>query len=110
MNILLLNKNATVTVTHIYSKDTAAMAKKADILITATGTVGLVTEDYVKEGAVVIDVGISRVKGKIMGDVEYDPVADIAGKITPLRGGVGAVTTTILASNMIKATKLLTKE
>lgn len=109
LNILLLNKNATVTVTHIYSKDTQAMAKKADILITATGAVGLVTADYVKEGAVVIDVGISRVKGKIMGDVEYDPVAEIAGKITPVPGGVGAVTTTMLASNVLKATKLLTK-
>lgn len=110
LSILLLNKNATVTVTHIYSKDTQAMAQKADILITATGAVGLVTADYVKEGAVVIDVGISRVKGKIMGDVEYDSVAAIAGKITPVPGGVGAVTTTMLASNVVKATKLLTKE
>lgn len=108
LNILLLNQNATVTVTHIFSKDTQAMAKQADILITATGAVGLVTEDYVKEGAVVIDVGISRVKGKIMGDVEYDPVAEIASKITPVPGGVGAVTTTMLASNVLKATKLLT--
>lgn len=110
LSILLLNQNATVTVTHIYSKDTAAMARHADILITATGAVGLVTADYVKEDAVVIDVGISRVKGKIMGDVEYEPVAEIAGKITPVPGGVGAVTTTMLASNVLKATKLLTKE
>lgn len=110
LSILLLNKNATVTVTHIYSKDTQAMAKEADILITATGAVGLVTADYVKEGAVVIDVGISRVKGKIKGDVEYDPVAEIAGKITPVPGGVGAVTTTMLASNVVKATKLLTNK
>lgn len=108
LNILLLNQNATVTVTHIYSKDTQAMAKQADILITATGAVGLVTADFVKEGATVIDVGISRVEGKIMGDVEYEPVAEIAGKITPVPGGVGAVTTTMLASNVLKATKHLT--
>lgn len=107
LSILLLNQNATVTITHIYSKDTQAMAKKADILITATGAVGLVTEDYVKEDAVVIDVGISRVEGEIMGDVEYEPVAKVAGKITPVPGGVGAVTTTMLASNVLKATKIL---
>lgn len=110
LSILLLNKNATVTVTHVFSKDTQGMAKEADILITATGVAGLVTEDYVKDGAIVIDVGISRVKGKIMGDVEYDPVAKIASKITPVPGGVGAVTTTMLASNVIKATKLLTNK
>lgn len=110
LSILLLNKNATVTVTHIYSKDTQAMAKSADILITATGAVGLVTAEYVKEDAVVIDVGISRVKGKIMGDVEYDSVAEIAAKITPVPGGVGAVTTTMLASNVLKAAKILTNK
>lgn len=110
LDILLLNKNATVTVAHIFSKNTEEIASQADLLITATGAVGLVTEDFVKEGATVIDVGISRVKGKIKGDVEYDPVAEKAGKITPVPGGVGAVTTTMLASNVIKATKLLTNK
>lgn len=108
LDILLLNKNATVTVTHIYSKNTKKMAKQADILITATGSAGLVTKDFVKDGAIVIDVGISRIKGKIYGDVEYDEVAEKAGQITPVPGGVGAVTTSMLAKNVIKATKLLT--
>lgn len=107
LDILLLNKNATVTVTHIYSKNTKKMAKQADILITATGSAGLVTEDFVKDGAIVIDVGISRIKGEIYGDVEYDEVAEKAGQITPVPGGVGAVTTSMLAKNVIKATKLL---
>ena len=107
LSILLLNKNATVAVTHIYSKHTKEMASQADILITATGTAGLVTADYVKDGAIVIDVGISRIKGKIYGDVEYEEVAEKAGQITPVPGGVGAVTTSMLASNVIKATKLL---
>ncbi len=107
LSILLLNKNATVAVTHIYSKHTKEMASQADILITATGAAGLVTADYVKEGAIVIDVGISRIKGKIYGDVEYEEVAEKAGQITPVPGGVGAVTTSMLASNVIKATKLL---
>ena len=110
LSILLLNKNATVTVTHIYSKHTKEMASQADILITATGAAGLVTAEYVKEGAVVIDVGISRIKGKIHGDVEYEEVAERASQITPVPGGVGAVTTSMLASNVIKATKLLTNK
>lgn len=109
LNILLLNKNATVTVTHIYSKHTKEMARQADILITATGQAGLVTEEYVKYGAIVIDVGISRVDGEILGDVKYDDVETETSFITPVPGGVGAVTTTMLASNVIKATQLLTR-
>lgn len=108
LSILLLNKNATVTVTHIYSEHTKEMARQADILISATGAAGLVTEEYVKYGAIVMDIGISRVDGKIVGDVQYDEVADETSFITPVPGGVGAVTTTLLASNVIKATKLLT--
>ncbi len=108
LSILLLNKDATVTVAHIHSKDTAAIAQKADILITATGAVGLVTEEFVKEDAILIDVGITRIKGKIKGDVDFESVADKVSKITPVPGGVGAVTTTMLAANVVKATKLLT--
>lgn len=107
LSILLLNKDATVTVAHVYSEHTKEMASQADILITATGVAGLVTEEYVKEGATVIDVGISRIEGKIYGDVEYDEVAEKAGQITPVPGGVGSVTTSMLARNVIKATKLL---
>lgn len=108
LSILLLNQNATVTVTHIYSKHTKEMARQADILITATGQPGLVTDEYVKYGAIVVDVGISRVDGEILGDVAYDEVEEETSFITPVPGGVGAVTTTMLASNVIKATKLLT--
>lgn len=107
LSILLLNKNATVTVTHVYSKHTKEMARQADILITATGVAGLVTKEHVKDGAIVIDVGISRVDGKIKGDVKYEEVVEKAGHITPVPGGVGAVTTSMLANNVIKATKLL---
>ncbi len=110
LNILLLNKNATVTVCHIYSKHTKEMASKADILISATGQAGMITADYLKEGAVVIDVGISRKDGKIYGDVKYDEASEKASYITPVPGGVGAVTTTMLAKNVIKATKLLSSE
>ncbi|MDN6196166.1 MAG: bifunctional 5,10-methylenetetrahydrofolate dehydrogenase/5,10-methenyltetrahydrofolate cyclohydrolase [Atopostipes suicloacalis] len=110
LSILMLNRNATVTVTHIYSKNIKEMASQADILITATGVAGLVTKDYVKEGAVVIDVGISRIDGEIKGDVKYDEVADKVSQITPVPGGVGAVTTMMLASNLMKATKLLIKK
>lgn len=110
LSILLLNKNATVTVSHIFSKDTEKIASQADILITATGAAGLVTKDFVKKGAVVVDVGISRIDGEIYGDVKYDEVFNKASKITPVPGGVGAVTTSMLASNVIKATKLLINE
>lgn len=109
LSILLLNKNATVTVTHIHSKNTKEMASKADILITATGVAGLVTKEYVKDGAVVIDVGISKVNHKIAGDVNYNNIFKKASKITPVPGGVGAVTTMMLASHLIKARKLLLK-
>lgn len=107
LDILLLNKNATVTVAHVYSKNTEEMARQADILITATGVPGLVTKEYVKDEAIVIDVGISRVDGKILGDVAYDEVAEGTSHITPVPGGVGAVTTTMLARNVVKATTLL---
>lgn len=109
LSILLLNKNATVTVTHIYSKNTEKMASQADILITATGAAGLVTKDYVRENAIVIDVGISRVDGEIVGDAKYDELLEKVSKITPVPGGVGAVTTVMLASNLIKSAKLITK-
>lgn len=107
LDILLLNRNATVTVSHIYSKEIPEKASKADILISATGKAGLVTANYVKDGAVVIDVGISYKDGKIHGDVMYDEVEGKTSYITPVPGGVGAVTTTMLIKNIFKATQLL---
>lgn len=110
LDILLLNRNATVTVCHIYSKEVQEKASKADILISATGKAGLVTKDFVKEGAVVIDVGISYKDGKIHGDVMYDEVERKTSFITPVPGGVGGVTTTMLIKNIVKATQLLASE
>lgn len=110
LDLLLLNKNATVTVCHIYSKEIQEKASKADIVISATGKAGLVTADYIKEGAVVIDVGISFKDGKIHGDVLYDEVEEKTSYITPVPGGVGAVTTTMLMSNVFKSIQLLLPE
>lgn len=110
LDILLLNKNATVTVCHIYSKDIQEKAKKADVVISATGKADLVTADFIKEGAVVIDVGISYKDGELHGDVMYDEVEEKTSYITPVPGGVGAVTTMVLVKNIIKATQLLLSE
>lgn len=94
---LLLNKNATVTLTHSRTHHLAEVAKKADILVVAIGRGHFVTKDFVKEGAVVIDVGMNRDEnGKLIGDVKYDEVAELASYITPVPGGVGPMTITML--------------
>ena len=110
LDILLLNRNATVTVCHIYSKEVKEKCSQADIVISATGKAGLVTKDFLKEGAIVIDVGISYIDGQIHGDVNYEEALEKTSYITPVPGGVGAVTTTMLAKNVLKATKLLMTE
>ncbi len=97
---LFLNENATVTICHSKTKDLKGMCKQADILVAAIGKPCFVTADYVKEGAIVIDVGTSRVNDKICGDVKFDEVVDIASYITPVPGGVGAMTTTMLIENV----------
>lgn len=79
------------------------MTREADVLVAAVGRPGYVTADMVKEGAVVIDVGINRVNGKTVGDVDYDNVSEKAGCITPVPGGVGSVTTAMVIENIIKA-------
>ncbi len=107
--LLLLEPLATVTVCHIGTKDTAAHTRNADIVIVATGVPGLVKPDWIKEGALVVDVGINRVKDdegntKIVGDV--DPgVEDVAGILTPVPGGVGAVTSAMLMKNTVAAAR-----
>lgn len=98
---LCLNRNATVTVCHSRTRDLPAVARRADILISATGKANLVTADMVKPGAIVIDVGINYVDGKTVGDVDYEPVAAVASAITPVPGGVGSVTTTMVLENVI---------
>ncbi len=107
LSIMLSNRNATVANPHVYTKDNTMYSKNADILISATGVLGLVDETYVKEGAVVIDVGYGYKDGKATGDVDYDAVYPHASAITPVPGGVGSVTTSVLASQVIKAAKIL---
>lgn len=106
LSVLLLNMNATVTVCHIYTKDLKKHTLNADILISATGVPHLIKEDMVKEGAIVVDVGISKVEGKIVGDVDFEKVKEKASYITPVPGGVGPMTVTALLLNTIKAYKM----
>ncbi len=103
---LLQRANATVTVCHSHTKDLGAVTKEADILVAALGRAGSVTADMVKPGAVVLDVGINRVEGKTVGDVDYEAVAGAAGAITPVPGGVGSVTTTMVVEAIVKAAEL----
>lgn len=102
----LLNKNATVTVCHSRTKDIKNITKNADILISAVGRLNMVTEDMVKDGAVVIDVGMNRKEnGKLAGDVDFENVKEKTSYITPVPGGVGPMTIAMLMNNVIKATK-----
>ena len=101
---LLLSKNATVTLTHSRTHHLAKIAKKADILVVAIGRGYFVTKDFVKEGAVVIDVGMNRDKnGKLIGDVKFDEVAEVASLITPVPKGVGPMTITMLMEQTYQA-------
>lgn len=103
LSILLLNKNATVTMAHSKTKNLSQTAKTADILISATGVSNLVKKDFVKEGAVVVDVGISRdSEGKIKGDVDFLEVSKAASHITPVPGGVGPMTIAMLMENTLE--------
>ena len=101
---LLLSKNATVTLTHSRTHHLAKIAKKADILVVAIGRGHFVTKDFVKEGAVVIDVGMNRDEnGKLIGDVKFDEVAEVASLITPVPKGVGPMTITMLMDQTYQA-------
>lgn len=105
-----LNKNATVTICHSKTQDLKEYTKRADIIIAAIGKSKFVTEDMVKQDAVVIDVGINRGEdGKLTGDVDFENVEKKASYITPVPGGVGPMTIAMLMSNVIKATKLQNK-
>ena len=94
-----------MSVCHIYTKDIKEYTKRADILISATGVPGLIKAHMVKEGAVVVDVGISRVGDRIVGDVDFEEVKEKAYAITPVPGGVGPMTVTGLLLNTLKAYK-----
>ena len=101
MALLLLNADATVTVCHSRTKDLKSICREADILVAAIGKPHFVTADMVKEGAVVIDVGINRVDGKLAGDVDFDAVASKTSYITPVPGGVGPMTIAMLLTNTL---------
>jgi methylenetetrahydrofolate dehydrogenase (NADP+)/methenyltetrahydrofolate cyclohydrolase len=106
MAALLLNANATVTVTHIFTKDLKAHTLQADILLVGAGVINLIREDMVKDDAIVIDIGINRTDdGRLVGDVDYDAVAPKTSYITPVPGGVGPMTISMLLSNTLKAAK-----
>lgn len=98
--------NATVTVCHSQTRDLAALTRTADILIAAIGVPRFVTANMVAPGATVIDVGINRVDGKLVGDVDFEPVRELAGAITPVPGGVGPMTITLLLENTLTAARL----
>ena len=105
--LLLLEKNGTVTVCHSRTKDLAEVTRRADILVVAIGRPCFITADMVKEGAVVIDVGINRKEdGKLCGDVDFDAVEPKASAITPVPGGVGPMTITMLLRNALRAAEL----
>ena len=109
MSMLLLAENGTVTICHSRTKNLKEMTKNADILVVAIGKPNFITADMVKPGAVVIDVGINRLdNGKLCGDVDYDSVYPVASMITPVPGGVGPMTITMLLKNTLTAAKKLT--
>jgi len=104
MAMLLLQKNATVTICHSGTKDLKAMTLQADVIVAAVGKVNVLTADMVKPGAVVIDVGMNRnAEGKLCGDVDYAGVRQVAGHITPVPGGVGPMTITMLLVNTLES-------
>jgi methylenetetrahydrofolate dehydrogenase (NADP+)/methenyltetrahydrofolate cyclohydrolase len=100
---LLLNENCTITICHSRTVNLKEICRSADILICAIGRPRFIDKEYVKKGSIVIDVGTSNVNGKITGDVDYEDVLEQAGFLTPVPGGVGAVTTTLLMRNTCKA-------
>ncbi len=107
MALLLLRENGTVTVTHSRTKNLKEITKRADILVAAVGKPKMITREYVKEGAVVIDVGIHRNENnKLCGDVDYEDVAPVCSAITPVPGGVGPMTIAMLMNNCVESVKL----
>ena len=112
---LLLHEGCTVTVAHIDTRDTAALARQADILVVATGVRELVRGDWIKPGATVIDVGISRVtlpsgKTRLVGDVKFDEAVQHAGLITPVPGGGGPMTIACLLRNTLDAARVIVEK
>jgi methylenetetrahydrofolate dehydrogenase (NADP+)/methenyltetrahydrofolate cyclohydrolase len=107
--ILFLQENATVTICHSRTKDLKTFTQLADILVVSVGRPKLITRDYVKRGAIVIDAGINKIDGKLVGDVDFDDVKDVASYITPVPGGIGILTTLMLFKNTLKAARIQSK-
>jgi methylenetetrahydrofolate dehydrogenase (NADP+)/methenyltetrahydrofolate cyclohydrolase len=106
MATLLLNANATVDITHIYTKDLKAHTLNADIICVGAGVVNLITEDMLKDGAIVVDIGINRLDdGRLVGDADFENVSKKCSYITPVPGGVGPMTIAMLLKNTLKAAK-----
>ncbi len=113
MASLLLAANATVTICHSRTKDLPAVARRADIVVAAVGRARIVGADWIKPGAVVIDVGINRIeseadgekRSRLVGDVDFDAVSEVAGAVTPVPGGVGPMTIVMLMANTLRSAK-----
>ncbi len=105
LSLLMLRRNASLTICHSYTEDLPEICREADVLIAATGKPGFVKEDWVKPGAIVIDVGVSQVDGKLVGDVDFAAVRNTAGWISPVPGGVGPITITMLKWSTLEAFK-----
>lgn len=103
---LLLQHNPTITVCHSRTKDLGSFTKQADIVIAAVGRAKMITADMIKPGAVVIDAGINETEDGICGDVDFENVKEVAGMITPVPGGVGSLTTTLIMKNVLKGLKI----
>jgi methylenetetrahydrofolate dehydrogenase (NADP+)/methenyltetrahydrofolate cyclohydrolase len=104
--MLLLHEHATVTLCHSRTRDLPGVCRRADILVVAIGRARMVDAAYVKAGAAVIDVGINRVDGKVVGDVDFDSVAPVAGYLSPVPFGVGPMTITMLMRNTVTAARM----
>lgn len=105
MALMLMNRGATVTVCHSKTKDVSRFTREADLVVVAVGKAGFLKKDMIKPGAVILDVGINRVDGKLAGDVAFDEVSQVASAITPVPGGVGPMTVACLMANTVTAAK-----
>lgn len=105
MTMMLANRGATVTICHSKTKDVSRFTREADLIVVAVGKAGFLKGDMVKNGAVILDVGINRVDGKVVGDVDFEAVSELAGAISPVPGGVGPMTVACLLANTVTAVK-----
>jgi methylenetetrahydrofolate dehydrogenase (NADP+)/methenyltetrahydrofolate cyclohydrolase len=109
ISLLLQQQNATVTMCHSKTRDLAGICRSADILVAATGAARMVKRDWIKPSAAVIDVGVSEIDGKLVGDVDFENVQGVAGLVTPPKGGVGPMTITMLLHNTLRAHRTRTR-